>query len=320
MRFPTRFPVAALTAARRALAAALLVCLAWALPARSQSAFDPIKTLASLQIQAPWSGPGAALFNPAHISETRVLYVRADRFQSISGKAGRESALGAVGLPFGVKAGLSSFREGQAIDGASAVYQEYQMTPMAGWGGDTRGGFHLGFAAAVPFRGMNAFNAVKSRTHGLDLGATIHFPDLGPDLGRIRFAFGAQNLIGGDVDLPDGRGVYEAHPAAWDASGLWTGLGGVADVYLDQKLQRRAGGTKEEMLWAYGAEVRPIPDFGVKLERTWRAYWVAGARGNVPVGGGVLGLDFNLAHDRLSADGRDEGRGLLWSLGADFSY
>lgn len=332
MRFPARSPSPALKAAIRAVCLVILACL----PHFAETPFKANGNLATLQILAPWDGPGAAIFNPAFLSETSRFHAGAGRFQSVTGKAGIALLQVAAAIPGGLVLGASWFDNKTLIDGSNAVYLEYQATPSIAWGmGDpAAAGFHLGFGAAVPIRGMNAFNAVTSTNTGLDIGTNLIFPKMGDRFGRIHLAVAAQNLMGGFVKLPEDnpsliQSEYEAYKLAFEVSALWSGMAGMLDLSLDQKLQTGAGGGKEgpgygnfgdgslDLLTAYGFEFRPIRYFGVKLERTWLEYWTAGARGFIPIGGFDLGLEFALTHDKLSK--RDEGRGLLWALGLNLS-
>jgi hypothetical protein len=278
-------------------------------------------------VQAPWDGPGAAIYNPAFITETRRAYAGASRYQSVSGKGGLTLGQAAAAVPGGLKLGLAWFENGNAIDGSNAIYLESILAPMLGWGTDALAGkdFRLGFAIAVPVREVNAFNAVKSTNLGLDAGVNLVFPDMGGKLGRIHLALGAHNLLAERVELPaDNPGLagtrYEAFKPAYSTSTLWSGLAGILDLHLDQKFQTGWGSEGEgaELLTAYGAELRPIPFFGVKLERTWLEYWTAGAHGYIPIEEFELEIGFDVTHDKLSK--RDEGRGMLWAFGMSLSY
>lgn len=333
MRLPFRSSNTVFPAAFR------IPCLlaALAAPSAAQLAFMPNLPLAALQVPAPWDGPGAAIYNPAFITETRRMYAGASYFQTVSGKAGLTLIQGAAALPAGLKMGLTWFHNRKAIAGSNAVIMESILAPMAGWGTDKLGGsdFHLGFAFAIPIRRMNAFNAVKSTSSGLDAGINLIFPEFGGRMGRLHLALGSQNLLAGKVELPEDNPSlaefkYEPFKPAYSASTLWSGLAGILELHLDQKLQTDTyvdGGSlgygntlggAAELLTSYGAEVRPIPYFGMKLERTWLEYWTAGAHGYIPIEGFDLEITFDVTHDKLSK--RDEGRGMLWAMGASLSY
>ncbi len=85
-------------------------------------------------------------------------------------------------------------------------------------------------------------------------------------------------------------------------------------AFLDPFYSKDALNPDRHYLKSFGVEIRPIPLFGLKLERTWRGYWTLGTIGRKVINDKYkIGAEINLSHDSFHKP--DQGRGFLISLG-----
>ena len=310
---------------------AFLCALAWAgmsMPARAQSSpFQPARQIDLEQFNLPWDGAGAAVFNPALLAETHRLDVRAAFFNTASGKSGTDFYQGAARIYRGLSVGLAYFSNASAVDGSNALYVESILTPMLAYGLDglAGSGYSLGLGAAVPRHAFDAFGAVKSHTYSLNLGVHLTWPDLGL-AGRFHTGFGVRNLFSQGIRLPEDFGAkYDGLRPNYDLSVLWDSIFRCVDLYSEYNLHARpdrSTGSFDDnvpFVKSLGAEYRPIPMLGVKVERTWLKTWTAGLVLQVPVKAAVIGAEADFSHEKVFA-AQDEGRGFLWSLALNAGY
>jgi hypothetical protein len=319
---PLKIISPAFTASRLSAGVLLIILSIPAPDSGAQSPYSSQSALGGLQFELPWDGPGAAIYNPAALAETKRFDARAAFYGTASGKAGTRFLQGATRVYGGLYAGLADFRNSSSIDGSNALYQVSADVPMIayGWSGDTSSGFGADVGASLPIRRFDAFGAVKSTVVSGDIGLHLSWPAFPDHLGRIHSGLAAQNVFSGKVKLTDDNGNYEAQRASYLITTFWNALGGMVDLYSDTKLQTLDDSGREgpsngsaELFSSWGAEIRPIPMVGVKVERTWLKYWTAGLVLRIPIPGGVnLGVEADMSHDMLGP--QDEGRGLLWSL------
>ncbi|GEM_PF-4077828 len=168
--------------------------------AKSYEPFNLDGYTTTLEFQLPWDGPGAAVFNPAHLSETGTFDVRFGALRGVSSELLVAYHQAAVRLPGRLVAGLgyqgspklflgesttlcivSGFGcsgKTNDIDRSGALYQRSVWQPMLSWSlDDLRGtGYILGIGASVPVRTFNAYGAVSSTSAGLDLGIQLRSP------------------------------------------------------------------------------------------------------------------------------------------------
>lgn len=312
---------------------AFLCALAWAclsMPARAQmqaSPFQPARQIDEEQFNLPWDGAGAAVFNPALLTETRRVDVRAAFFHTASGKSGTDFYQGAVRIYRDLSAGLAWFSNSAAVDGSNALYVESILTPMLAYGLDSLAGsgYSLSLGAAVPRHAFDAFGAVKSHTYSLNLGAHLTWPSLGM-AGRFHTGLGVRNLFSQGIQLPEDFGAkYNGLRPNYDLSVLWGSIFGCVDLYQEYNLHvhpdRSVAPFDDHVPFvkSLGAEYRPIPALGVRVERTWLKTWTAGLVLQVPVKAAVIGAEADFSHEKIFA-AQDEGRGFLWSLALNAGF
>jgi hypothetical protein len=336
MRIPAipipAFPGTAVSPSRapriRRACALLLTLLYPALESRAASPFLPEGRIDAEQFVLPWDGPGAAIFNPALITETGHADGRYGLLTSASGKGGLSLFQGSFSVPFGISAGFNRFENGTGIDGSNAVYEEAINTSMIGWGRrDIRGsGYDGGIGLAYVRHDYNAFGAVRSQAHAVDIGIHAATPALGR-AGRIHAGLTVRNLAADEVKLPDDNpslvsSGYKALLLNIDASVLVNSAFDCLDAFLELNAHVSpdpAEGPSRDgpsTIKSMGLEYRPMPYAGLKIERTWMRRWTAGAVAEItlPIGEGLkLGVETDFSHDKILTP-KDEGRGFIWSL------
>jgi hypothetical protein len=293
---------------------------------RGQSAHKPNRMLDQAQFMLPWDGPGAAFFNPSHLAETDRFDIHASLFGSVSGKAGSHLMHGSARVLGNLFSGIAYISDEEAIDGTNAVYELSTLTPMIAYGLDSiaGSGYSAGFGFSVPIHGFSAFGVESSSSPALDLGAHMVWPSMGI-WGGIHIGITVRNLASGSVSLPDDNpamrdGEYDVLLPNYDASFLLSNLAGRIDIFSELNLliveDLSVGSYRDDIshLKSFGAEVRPNPKVGLKIERTWRKSWIGGFTFRIPIKGlAVVGAEMNMSHDRFLTE-RDQGRGYLWSL------
>lgn len=288
----------------------------------AQSAFNPHSHLGGLQFRLPWDGPGSALFNPSRLAEAK----RGDAWIAHSRYTAEGDAKpffqGAAKI-HGLALGLSAMGETRITYGRNAVIQTGSLVPMAAyaWEDIAGSGYSLGLGASLPMRTFDAFNVIETRLTSWDVGLELRLPPF-PGLSEsIHSGIAVQNLGSAEVEMPIDMGeTFDAQPLSVTASVFLNSLAGFADLYADMKFLSRNDGGREgpdggnDFVASWGAEARPIPLLGLKVERTWLREWSAGIVLRKNVAGTVdLGLEFNLAQDAF-ADPGDRGPGNLWAL------
>jgi hypothetical protein len=267
----------------------------------------------------PWDGPGSAPFNPAAIAETGMFDVMLGNFSAVSGKGSVQAFQGSVRVLDGFYAGLEWASAGSAVDGSNAVYQESALKPMLafGWRDFAGPGYSLDIGGAYSIQTYSAFGAIETDTKSLDLGAHLLWPEMPHGLGRIHNNLTFNNLYNNGVRLPADKGGRYYPDWHGDASLFWSGIWNRVDVFNSfafyESPDPDEGGPPDRLHWkSAGIEVRPIPAVGLKLERTWMGYWMAGTVVHTAFDGVRLGGELDLSHDALAPD--DDGRGYLWSF------
>jgi hypothetical protein len=146
-------------------------------------------------------------------------------------------------------------------------------------------------------------------------------------LGRVHSGVTLRNFAAEGVKLPaDNPSLtvngYKALLVNVDAFFLLKSAFDCLDAYLEFNFHQDPDASEgprrdgPSVIKSLGAEYRPVPHVGLKIERTWLKRWTAGliGRGTVPIGEGVeVGMEADVSHDKFLSP-RDEGRGWLWSL------
>jgi hypothetical protein len=299
-----------------------------------QTPYRPEGRIVLQQFILPWDGPGAAVFNPALLAETRHADARFGIMQSTSGKAGSDIMQASVMSPWGISAGFAVFTKESGIDGSNAVYETSIRHLMLAYGHrDFLGsGYDLGVGMARVSHVFNAFGVIKSTSNAYDLGVHGATP-LGGLAGNLHAGLTIRNLVSDPVQLPidnparPENGYYALRPNV-DASLLLKSVMGCVDFYAEFNMredQDASEGPPLEIPFvkSLGLEYRPFAFAGVKLERTWNRLWTAGlvvrAPLEIPILDGVeLGAEANVSHDRFLSP-KDEGRGFLGALALNVS-
>jgi hypothetical protein len=318
------------TSPRRGLlaVAAFLLLLSTADEARSESPFNPEGRIDAEQFILPWDGPGAAVFNPALITETKRVDGRFAIRMASPETDGEILYQGSGNSPWGIAVGFNRFENGSAIDRSNIVFEEAISTMMIAWGvqGFRETGFDAGVGLAYVRHDYNLFAAMRSKAHAWDFGIHAATPGLGR-AGRLHTGLTLRNLAAEKVKLPDDNPEalsegYDVLLYNFDASFLLKSALDCLDVFLEfnfhQDHDASEGPPRDgpSLIKSMGAEYRPVPHVGLKIERTWLKRWTAGLAGygRIPVGNGVeVGAEVNVSHDKFLSP-KDEGRGYLWSV------
>lgn len=307
---------------------ALLLLQGMVHQAWSESPYNPEGRIDAEQFILPWDGPGAAVFNPAWITETKRVDGRFALSSTVSGKDGKTVYQGSGNTPWGIAVGFNQLKNNSDIDGSNAVYEEATRTMMLAWGGRDIGGTGIDGGAGFAYvrHDFNAFGAVRTFVHAWDFGIQASAPARWMP-GRLHSGLTLRNYAAEKVRLPeDNPGLidkgYKALLINVDAFFLVKSAFDVLDAYLEFNFHQDSDASEgpardgPSLIKSMGLEYRPFPYAGVKIERTWLERWSAGLVGHVtiPVGEGIeFGAEANLSHDRFLSP-KDEGRGYLWSL------
>jgi hypothetical protein len=299
----------------------------------AESPFKPKSLIGIEEFILPWDGPGAAIFNPALITEIERVNFRVGSFATVSSK-NRQNHIQIAGRAAQFYGGFAIYNQGSMMDGSRAVYLEEKLTPMLGFKSKFFLGtpLTLGLGVAMPFQFYNAFDAIKSTQTSLDLGAYLTLQPI-QNLGQLHTGVALQNLFSSGVEFPDGHGKIYPYPWNLDVSFFWRDIFEMIDLFAlfhafedeginDYLEKKRSIGPSFFKIWykAYGLEFRPLKFVGLKIERTYNEYWTFGVTAKtlqtfaIPIQG-----EFCFSHDRWLTP-QDEGRGFIYSgsLGIGF--
>jgi hypothetical protein len=314
-----------------AVGAVLLAGQAMAQPILSYNAGS---STALWDFELPWSGPGAALFNPARLTESRYGSALFSRYQTASGKFPVNLIQGGANAPLGFAAGFAYSWNGSRIDNSVAYFQEATTFPMLAWRLPMLvSGWRLDVGAGLPIYYFNAFNAVRSSDFSLDLGAlgTLQTPS---SSGRLQFGLAAHDLLPVRFNLPEPAENFRARYPRFDFSSEWTSPRETWDLFLVMGLEETppeslGGPKRDNFSKGYGVEFRPLPCLGLKWEVTrYGLSQPVGLRLHLkPLIGQEIDFEGNVYHakflhpplpDSWVGEKRDEGLGYIvsFSLGA----
>ncbi len=133
------------------------------------------ESINSEQFQAPWDGPGSAMFNPATIAETKVFELSASRFSSLSGKTPSKVYMGAVNVYQGLCIGLGWFESISQTDGSSFSYLKsiFSSRIVYSWNNFAGSGSAFDFGLAYKVVTLDPFGIVQNKIGSNDLGIHI---------------------------------------------------------------------------------------------------------------------------------------------------
>jgi hypothetical protein len=325
------------------LALGLVMALAGPPAALAQVSYKDVGRLADAQRVLPATGPGSALINPAALSETRLAFAQAGAIRIRSSLAPAIPLLWedqrdflqlaatmppAVlpGLPVAFSAGFAWTAEGSRIDGSNAIYEESLIQPGVAFTfpADRDADRSVAIGAAYPVYTINAFGAVESRAHGMNLGI---LGSASPGGHRVRAGFAWHHLVRPEVRLPDGRGHY-ALPRRMHLSAAWSSPSETFRVHWEAYLRGAnddgEGPVQDDRLGVdnWELEYRPFPWLGFKLEKVWVGGLSSlGILLRPRLGGAETLVEMNFSHDKMAAHpeflfgpSQEEGRGLVQGL------
>jgi TolA-binding protein len=270
-------------------------------------------------------GENTALYvNPASIAENDQIEVAVGLFQTISGKAGQEFISAVHPFDYNHSLGFSVFENGSQIDNSNSYYLENAYT--------------IGYAYRMPWfmpNGVsnklavginytliqfNAFNAVKSFGHGIDLGLSYN-PFSTSRWGHLQLGVAVQNVLQPQVKLPPPNSLYYKIPMNMNLSAFWRGFNNRLELAGDFSLidivhDQAEGGSGNEPVFSARTTYYLSPLLGIKAKFTKLGYPVIGATVNVKRVNlfRYLQLDLDMSHDKLAL--QDEGRGFVWNFKA----
>lgn len=295
---------------------------------RAQISYKPLSLADRMEFYLPWKGPGAAMFNPASLSELGTVQLDIAGRSPMSILPNHPFLQAAVRLPLGLAAGIAGQWNTSKIDNSNAVFMEDVYVPMlaAGWPIDPEAPFQGAIGMAFPINHFNAFGAVKSTNTSMNISALMINRIPGP-FGEARIGLVLQGLLQPEVTLPDGRGAYRV-PREIDAAFTWTLADGVFEVHAEsyriledvrEGLSYRNGLVLHFRFSTFGLEYNPTDMVGLKLENTVFRYRTLGVIFRfASMARWRQRLEFNFTHDALSAV--DEGRGFMWSAALSAGY
>jgi hypothetical protein len=231
--------------------------------------YSSLYNLSRLEFQLPFSGPGAAVFNPSRLTEINRAEVQVGRFKSLSGKAGRPFLQAGANTPFGLALGIAGSWESSSVDNTATFFTEGNVQPMLAYGFPVAGS-HLDFGVALPIYFFDAFSAVKSSTEAYDLGAQWTGPAAA--LGRFQIGGNLRNLFADKAKVANG-GKARLNLTSGEVSLDWTSPGQRWELFWLTGMQFHgdaADGAPQKDKWykSYGFEYRPKPWLGFKWEVT----------------------------------------------------